>query len=65
MAFTVDAAFNSFYDDINLTGDHRQTANTRKDDVVETLKKQFEVLMHSPQALFRNLRLSRDEQMLM
>lgn len=44
MALTVEAAFNSFYENINLSGDHRQTANTRKDDVVDTLKKDFEVL---------------------
>jgi hypothetical protein len=33
-----------FYDRINLSGDHRQTANTRKDDVVARLKTKFDVL---------------------
>jgi hypothetical protein len=44
MATAVDAAFNSFYGQINLSGDHRETANTRKDDVVASLKNTFDVL---------------------
>jgi hypothetical protein len=44
MALTVDAAFNSFYEDINLSGDHREIANARRDRVVDLLKKDFEVL---------------------
>jgi hypothetical protein len=44
MATTVETAFNAFYEQINLGGDHRETANTRKDDVVAILKKDFEVL---------------------
>jgi hypothetical protein len=43
MAYTVDAAFNSFYDQINLSGDHRETANKRQ-GIVELLKKDFEIL---------------------
>jgi hypothetical protein len=44
MAYTVDAAFDTFYEQINLSGDHRQTANARKDDVVASLKNTFDVL---------------------
>jgi hypothetical protein len=44
MAYTVDASFNSFYDQINLSGDHRETANKRRDRLVELLKKDFEIL---------------------
>jgi hypothetical protein len=44
MAYTVDAAFNTFYEQINLSGDHRETANKRRDWIVEQLKKKFEVL---------------------
>ena len=44
MAYTVDASFNSFYDQINLSGDHREIANKRRDRIVELLKKNFEIL---------------------
>lgn len=44
MAYTVDASFNSFYDQINLSGDHREIANKRRDRIVELLKKDFEIL---------------------
>jgi hypothetical protein len=44
MAYTVDAFFNAFYDQINLSGDHRETANTRRNRIVELLKKDFEIL---------------------
>jgi hypothetical protein len=44
MAIAVESAFGEFYEQINLSGDHRETANTRKDDVVARLKKDFEVL---------------------
>lgn len=37
MAYTVDASFNQFFDNINLAGDHRATANSRKDDIVAKL----------------------------
>src|SRR5262245_30250902 len=44
MATTVEAAFNSFYGEINLSGDHREVANSRRDSVVSLLKYDFEVL---------------------
>jgi len=44
MAYTVDAAFNQFYDAINLSGDHRGTANTRKDHLVGLLKNSFNIV---------------------
>jgi hypothetical protein len=44
MAYTVEAAFNGFYDAINLSGDHREIANARKDRVVQLLGKHFEIL---------------------
>lgn len=44
MAYTVEAAFDAFYDKINLSGDHRETANKRRDRLVELLKKDFDVL---------------------
>jgi len=44
MAYTVAAAFDAFYENINLSGDHRQTANARRDNVVDTLSKKFEIV---------------------
>lgn len=44
MALTVNAAFDGFYNAINLSGDHRTTANARKDRIVELLKKDFEIV---------------------
>ena len=44
MAYTTDAAFDAFYEQINLSGDHRQTANARKDRIVGLLKNDFEIL---------------------
>lgn len=44
MPYTVDASFREFYDNINLAGDYRQTANTRRDDIVKTLQKKFEII---------------------
>jgi tRNA nucleotidyltransferase (CCA-adding enzyme) len=44
MAYTVDASFNSFYDQINLGGDHREIANKRRDRIVELLRNDFEIL---------------------
>lgn len=44
MAYTVAASFTQFHDNINLAGDHRQIANTRRDDIVATLSKSFEIL---------------------
>ena len=44
MAYTVDAAFDAFYEQINLSGDHRDTANARKERIVSLLKGDFEIL---------------------
>ena len=44
MAYSVDYSFGLFYDAINLSGDHRETANSRRDDVVGKLKKDFSVV---------------------
>ena len=44
MPYTVEASFTSFYDEINLGGDHRETANTRRDDIVGKLSKTFTIL---------------------
>src|SRR5688572_2190486 len=44
MAYTVEAAFNEFYDAINLSGDHRSTANARKDALISLLSGKFDVL---------------------
>jgi len=33
-----------FYKEINLGGDHREIANTRRDDIVRTLSKKFKIL---------------------
>lgn len=34
MAYTVPVSFDKFRENIELTGDHRETANARKDDIV-------------------------------
>jgi hypothetical protein len=44
MPYTVETSFTSFYNDINLGGDHRETANTRRDDIVSKLSKSFTIL---------------------
>jgi len=44
MAFTVDASFTQFFDSINLAGEHRVTANGRKDDIVAKLNKDFTII---------------------
>jgi hypothetical protein len=44
MAYTVEASFSDFYDQINLTGDHREIANARRDRIVELLKNDFDIL---------------------
>lgn len=44
MPYTVAVSFDRFYDNINLGGDHRDIANTRRDDIVATLSKSFEIL---------------------
>jgi hypothetical protein len=42
--YTVAASFDKFRENIELSGDHRSTATARKDDIVATLSKHFEVL---------------------
>lgn len=44
MAYTVAVSFDQFYDQINLGGDHRSTANGRRDDIVAKLGKSFEIV---------------------
>lgn len=44
MPYTVAASFEKFYENINLNGDHRSIANTRRDDIVSTLEKSFDIL---------------------
>jgi SMODS domain-containing protein len=44
MAYTVEAAFNTFYDSINLAGDYREIANARRDRIVSLLGNHFEIL---------------------
>lgn len=44
MPYTVAVSFDRFYEKINLAGDHRDTASRRRDDIVATLSKSFEIL---------------------
>lgn len=44
MAYTVPVSFDSFYEAINLGGDHRETANKRRDRVIELLSGDFDIL---------------------
>lgn len=44
MARTVPAAFEEFFSNINLSGDHRDTSNARRDDIVAKLKNSFTIL---------------------
>lgn len=44
MPYTVEASFSSFFENINLSGDHRETANKRRDDIVSTLGKSFSII---------------------
>jgi hypothetical protein len=44
MAYTVTSAFNTFYDAINLGGDHRETASARRDRLVQLLSNHFKIL---------------------
>lgn len=44
MPYTVPYSFDRFFDAINLPGDHRTTANSRKTNVVSLLSKKFEIL---------------------
>jgi len=44
MPYTVEVSFDQFYANINLSGDHRGTANARRDDIVATLGRTFEIV---------------------
>jgi len=44
MPYTVAVSFDRFYERIKLAGNHRDTANTRRDDIVATLSKSFDIL---------------------
>jgi hypothetical protein len=48
MAHTVQAAFNQFFNEINLTGDHRTIANSRRDHLIELLGNKFHVIEAFP-----------------
>lgn len=48
MAYHVPYAFNVFFDNINLRGDHRSTASARKERLVSLLGKEFEILEAFP-----------------
>lgn len=44
MAYTVEGSFTEFFTSINLSGDHRETANARRDRVVSLLGNHFEIM---------------------
>lgn len=44
MPYTVPASFDKFRENIELSGNHRDTANKRKDDIVASLKNDFTIL---------------------
>lgn len=44
MPYTVAVSFDTFYQNINLSGDHRDTANRRRDGIVSMLKKNMTVI---------------------
>jgi hypothetical protein len=44
MPYTVLYSFSQFLEAINLSGDHRSTANTRRDHVAKLLKNDFEII---------------------
>lgn len=44
MVYTVQAAFNEFFNEINLSGDHRTVANARRDHLIELLGNKFDVV---------------------
>jgi len=43
MAYTVTAAFQTFFNRINVSSDHRDTANTRRDRLVSLLQNEFDI----------------------
>lgn len=44
MPYTVPVSFDVFYENINLGGDHRELANKRRDNIVSTLGKSFDIV---------------------
>ncbi|HET7831340.1 MAG TPA: nucleotidyltransferase [Gallionella sp.] len=48
MAYTVQAAFNQFFDAINLNIDYREIANKRRDHLIELLGNKFQVIEAFP-----------------
>ena len=48
MAYTVPYSFDLFFDNINLGGDHRSDAATRRDDLVSLIENDFEILEAFP-----------------
>ena len=48
MAYTVSYSFDLFFENINLTGDHRSTATARRDRIVSLLKNDFEIIEAFP-----------------
>ncbi len=44
MPYTVPVSFDKFRENIELTGDHRDTANSRKEHIVSLLEKEFTIL---------------------
>ena len=44
MPYTVEASFTAFCEEINLGGEHRETAKARRDDIVGKLSKTFTIL---------------------
>jgi Second Messenger Oligonucleotide or Dinucleotide Synthetase domain len=44
MPYTVAVSFDRFFEAINLSGDHREAANIRRDDVVATLSNSFTIV---------------------
>ena len=48
MPYTVQAAFDKFRENIELSGDHREIASSRKDNIVTLLQREFEILEAFP-----------------
>lgn len=44
MAYTIQAAFDQFFESINLAGDHRETATARKKSLISLLGHHFNIL---------------------
>lgn len=44
MPYTVAVSFDQFYNNINLAGNHRETANTRRERIVSLLEKDFTII---------------------